>query len=254
MSDELMVQDDLAMVPSFHAVAVNATEMAESKSQIKLFLEEKVAEIGLELAEMTAALEVAILRKWAHLPLKNQVRRIGKRKLYYDKLLAAMNAGFVIVPNMAVDVFAIRRQDDDPSWSYDHGSSKHGFNSASPTVADDKAQELAIGVGDYQSPLVEFSETRRIEGEGENKIYHVTQKSEGFKDIEFPLAAAHPVVMNATNRAMVMKIFDRIGIVPQTHRRLRGDPIILGQIVMRNGYTEKVASFLIAWHLDMRTL
>jgi hypothetical protein len=254
MSDELMVNSDLGMVPSFHAIAVNATEMAESKSQIKLFLEAKVEEIALELAEMQSALDIAILRKWAHTPLKNQVKRISKRKLYYEKLLAAMKAGFVIVPNMAVDVFAIRRKDDDPSWNYDYGSSKHSFRNASPIVPDERAQELAIGVGDYQSPLVEFSETHRIEGERENKLYHVSQTSEGFKDIEFPLAAAHPIVMDATNRAMVMKIFDRIGIVPQTGRKLRGDPIILGQIIRRDGYSEKVASFLIAWHLDMRTL
>jgi hypothetical protein len=256
MSDELVVQEKPQdeIVPSFHAVAVNATEMAESKSQIKLFLEAKVMEIEQERVEMQAALEVALTRKWAHIPLRNQVRRIVKRKLYYDKLLAAMNAGFVIVPNMNVDVFAIRVKGNDPSWNYDHGVSKSGFRSASPIVPDEKAQELPVGIGGYQSPLVEFNETRQTLGEGDQKEYHVTQKAEGFKDIEFPLAAAHPIVMDVTNRAMVLKIFDRIGIVPQVGRRLRGDPIILGQIVMKQGWSEKVASFLIAWHLDMRTL
>lgn len=243
-----------AMVPSFHAVAVNATEMAESKNQIKVFLETKTAEIEQERLEMQGALDVAIMRKWASTSLKNQVRRIVKRKIYYDKLLEAVNAGFVIVPNMPVDVFAIRIKGDRPSWSHDYGDSKHGFNNASPSVPDETAQELPAGDGNYQSPLVEFSENRVTSGEGNDKMYHVTQKCEGFQDIEFPLAAAHPLVMNATNRAMVMKIFDRIGIVPQTGRKLRGDPIILGQIVRKEGYSEKVASFLIAWHLDFRTL
>lgn len=256
MTTELAVTSEAneVLVPSFHAVAVNATEMKESRSKIRLFLDNKVAEIGLELAEITAALETAKLRKWATQPLKNQVTRIAKRKLYYDKLLAAVDAGFTIVPNMDVDVFAIRVKSDTPKWSYDSGSSKHGFRGASPSVPDEKEDHLPVGEGNYQSSRVDFHERNSITGEGENKLYHVGQTCDGYQDIDFPLAAAHPIVMDETNRAMVMKIFDRIGIVPQTHRRLRGDPIILGQIVRKDGYTEKVASFLIAWHLDFRTL
>lgn len=257
MTTELTVTPEAsegALVPSFHAVAVNATEMKESRSKIRIFLDNKVAEVGLELAEITAALETAKLRKWATQPLKNQVTRIAKRKLYYDKLLAAVDAGFTIVPNMNVDVFAIRVKSDTPKWSHDYGQSKHSFRSASPTVPDEKEDTLPIGVGDYQSSRVDFHERNSITGEGENKLYNVTQYCDGYQDIDFPLAAAHPIVMDATNRAMVMKIFDRIGIVPQTGRRLRGDPIILGQIVRKDGWNEKVASFLIAWHLDFRTL
>lgn len=256
MTTELAVtpEGQEALVPSFHAVAVNATEMQESRSKIKIFLDNKVAELALELAEITAAYETAKLRKWASQPLKNQVTRIAKRKLYYGKLLAAVDAGFTIVPNMDVDVFAIRVKSDTPKWSYDQGQSKHSFRMASPTVPDEKEDTLPVGVGDYQSSRVDFHERNTTVGEGENKLYHVSQYCDGYQDIDFPLAAAHPIVMDATNRAMVMKIFDRIGVVPRTGGRLRGDPIILGQIVRKEGYSEKVASFLIAWHLDVRTL
>lgn len=257
MTTELTVAPEVsegALVPSFHAVAVNATEMQESRSKIRIFLDNKVAEVALELAEMTAALDTAKQRKWATQPLRNQVTKIAKRKLYYDKLLAAVDAGFTIVPNMDVDVFAIRVKSDTPKWRHDYGESKHGFNSASPSVPDEKEDTLPVGVGDYQSSRVDFHERRVTSGDGNTKLYHVTQICDGYQDIDFPLAAAHPIVMDATNRAMVMKIFDRIGIVPRTGGRLRGDPIILGQIVRKEGYSEKVASFLIAWHLDVRTL
>ena len=61
--------------------------------------------------------------------------------------------------------------------------------------------------------------------------------------------------MDATAAAMAMKIFDRIGVVPQTRRKgYRGDPIVLGQITRKEGWQTKTASFLIAWYLDPRTL
>lgn len=251
---ELVIAPEQPLVPSFHAVAVNATEMKESRSKIRVFLDNKVTEISLELEEMKASYETAKLRKWASQPLKNQVTRIAKRKLYYEKLLAAIDAGFTIVPNMDVDVFAIRVKSDTPKWSRDYGTSKHSFRNASPTVPDEKEDSLPVGDGVYQSSRVDFHEVNTVSGEGENKLYHVAQVCDGYQNIDFPLAAAHPIVMDETNRAMVMKIFDRIGIVPQTQRRLRGDPIILGQIVRKDGYNTKVASFLIAWHLDVRTL
>jgi hypothetical protein len=83
----------------------------------------------------------------------------------------------------------------------------------------------------------------------------VEQTCTGWEDIEFQLAIAHPLVMDATAAAMAMKIFDRIGVVPQTARNgYRGDPIVLGQITRKEGYSTKTASFLIAWYLDPRTL
>lgn len=60
--------------------------------------------------------------------------------------------------------------------------------------------------------------------------------------------------MNVVAAAMAKKIFDRIGIVPRTQQRLRGDPIVLGQITRKEGYQTKTASFLIAWYVDARTL
>jgi hypothetical protein len=71
--------------------------------------------------------------------------------------------------------------------------------------------------------------------------------------MEFPLAIAHPLVMDATAAAMALKIFDRIGVV-NNRNQSRGDPIVLGQITRKDGYSTKTASFLIAWYLDPRTL
>lgn len=248
---------ELAMTPSFHAVAVNATEMKEANTQITSFLVAKCDEIDKELAEMTAAYETAKTRKWASSALQNQVRNITKRKVYYDKLLDAVNAGYTIVPNMPCDIFAIRTDRHDPKWFHQTGTSQYSYNGAAPNVKDEKERLLPSGEGEYQNPLVAFTEDRDKVKTAEGKeLYRVVQRKPEWRDMEFPLAAAHPVVMAAADDAMRNLIFDRIGIVPQgTMRRgYRGDPIVLGQIVRRDGYSEKVTSFLIAWHLDVRTL
>jgi hypothetical protein len=244
---------EMEMTPSFHAVAVNATEMTAQRDHIGSFLRAKTRALDLELQEMTAAYEVARTRKWASSALKNQVRRITSQKNYYDKLLAAVDMGATIVPNMPCDIFAIRVDKATPRTKYQHGKGNTEW-SAAPIVRDEKEKHLPIGEGLYVSPVREFDQESHKQTVDGKEIIHVNQTIRDYEDIEFPLAAAHPVVMEAADAAMKSLIFDRIGIVPATRRKLRGDPIILGQIVRKDGYNEKVTSFLIAWHLDVRTL
>lgn len=249
------VQEEKAMVPSFHAVAVNATEMQQSTTQIRSFVETKVASLANEVSELSAALAVAVKNKWATNTYRSQLKKVEYRHMYYSKLVTALDAGYTLVPNMEVDIFAIRTNRTHwPKWKGNSGTSHYSYSSASPRVPDETEVVMPVGKGEYRSPTQMFHEQNRKTKEGDKDLYHVHQVCDGYADIEFPFAAAHSVVMDATSRAMAMRIFDRIGIVPQTGRKLRGDPIILGQIVRKEGYTTKIASFLLAWHLDVRTL
>lgn len=74
-------------------------------------------------------------------------------------------------------------------------------------------------------------------------------------------AVARPEIMTATAEAMALRLFDQIGICDQNagqhRRRGKGDPLIIGQILMKAskyGDITKPVNFLIAWHLDLRTL
>jgi hypothetical protein len=219
-----------------------------------------VLSVDAEVALTQESLDYAIKHKWRTVTFKGQLQRLKQKSLYYQKLLAAVHAGFTIVPNMPVDVFAIRVKRDDPKWQYGEGTSGYSYSSASPSVPEETEQCLPVGEGRYESPLVKFTEDRSKEKQigkdgKEIEVYKVEQYCEGFGQIEFPLSVAHPMVMDATAAAMACKIFDRIGVVPQTQRRgYRGDPIVLGQITIKEGWQTKVASFLIAWYLDPRTL
>jgi len=64
---------------------------------------------------------------------------------------------------------------------------------------------------------------------------------------------AKPRIMEATSRAMALKIFDDFGILPAQRK---GDPMIIARIIdpRSRSYSDKHVSFLITWHLDTRTL
>lgn len=237
---------------SFQAVALNATEMQGATAQVRAFLEDKIAEIDTELAEMSAAYQVAKSRKWSSQPLANQVSRIRKRKTYYDKLLGAVNAGYTIVPNMPCDVFVIRTNRATPQARELVSSHQYSV----PELADIDPPMLPAGEGHHESPqqrnYVTSFQQPMTDGTQQTRYRRVGVRM--YQGIEFPLAVAHPVVMSATDHAMKKLIFDRIGIVPQGTMRRQADPIVLGQIMTKSGYHTKIASFLIAWHLDLRSL
>jgi hypothetical protein len=255
MNSEIVVQQetDLAIVPQFHAVAVNATEMANAKTGIKKWLEAKVLSIDAEIAQLQETLDAAIRHKWKSSGFKSQLQREKQKHLYYQKLLAAVHAGYTIIPNLDCDVFAIRVNRSSPSAKSAINKAT-GYEPCAPRIDDETEQRLPVGDGRYESPFQTTDTLRWDEKNEKNEIVHkVKSYAIDFAEIEFPLAIANPLVMDATANAMAMKIFDRIGIA-RDRTQVSGDPIVLGQITRKVGYQLKTASFLIAWYLDFRTL
>jgi hypothetical protein len=167
----------------------------------------------------------------------------------------ALEAGYTVVPNMPCDQFVIRvaRKNATSFSSYKQDEHHTPSNWQMDRIPDQKEQILPAGEGRYESPTPTVDDESSSH-QRDGKLVHTRFiQVTGFDAIEFPFAAAVPVVMSATQAAMALKLFDRIGIVPQELKR-NMDPIILGQIVRRENGRERVASFLIAWHLDMRTL
>lgn len=254
MDNEIATTNPIEVQPPvrLHAVAVNATEMAEANTEIRSYVEAKVASLAAELADVCEAVNLAADKGWATEALTKVEKRLSGQMLYYQKLVLALDAGYTLVPNMPCDQFAIRVSRRRPAIGSRHDDSSYRY----PTVniPDEKEQLLPPGQGRYESPtqIVKTDHAKETIDPKTTK-FHTTVTPTGFAAIDFPLAAAVPVVMTATQAAMALKLFDRIGIVPQ-QVRYDADPIILGQIVRRWNNTERVTSFLIAWHLDFRTL
>lgn len=241
------------LTPRIHAVAINATEMLESQTQIKDFLTEKVASILSEENMTRESLDVAVANGWKKDAFERAVRKLEISRLYYSKLLSAVEAGYTIVPNMPCDQFAIR-VNRNTTRVRPRIDTWHMRQERMSIPEEKEDGNLSEGAGRYESPrqLVTRDYSEFTTEKGTNQVISSCTPVD-FDAIEFPFAAAVPVVMNATQAAMSLRLFDRIGIVPQSVRPDQ-DPIILGQIVRREGGRERVVSFLIAWHLDFRTL
>lgn len=249
MSDALVSTTGLELEVS----ATTPLEMSQAQDGLIAWCQRKVASMQHEAAELAENLAIAVKNKWKTDTLRRHAGLATKRVTFYEKILAALQAGYCIVPNFPINLFAIRTDRDKPLekmivGSYEAGSSNFQQN----------AKILPAGEGEYKDPdphvMMDKDETRDPATNQIKKTF--TQWAYRFDDeIEFPIQMAKPAIMEATSRAMQLKIFDQLGILlPHT---AKADPLIVGEILDPRspgwGQRKRIA-FIIAWHLDVRDL
>jgi hypothetical protein len=246
--------DDLELV------ACDAEEMKLAQGQMSSWFAEKKAIEERDLADLEASLQIASDHGWRTDALARQVRNAEKRVQFYDKCRLATEAGYCIVPNLPMRLFAIRTaKESPPSREVDRENVMQ------------RSDAPPVGIGHNVSPdptITERELIRTTAGGGKVSDGWVYRPQE-FEEVEFPIAIKHPRVMNETARAMAMKVFDEIGIVvdreawwgkktvESAHSKVpKGDPLIVGVIrsPKRSKYDDRKISFLIAWHVDTRAL
>jgi hypothetical protein len=235
-----------------HLAARNTVEMDAARVQLKEWLTLKIRAVKQDKEELEQARDMAIKQKWGNSALRNQAAKAAQRLTFYQKVRSAVDAGYTIVPNFPVDIFAIRMDRNKPvAKTY----VDTGYYNPMPTAPDVIPKALPEGEGRYvaNEPTGE-RRTEPFKVEGKSDQIKAFFKTTGYAEVEFPVTCARPVVMNATAEAMALKVFDAIGICPA--RTIRRDPLIIGQIRMRESQWNdtQLVSFLIAWHLDLRTL
>lgn len=221
-------------------------EMVQAQQQLITWTDNKIASILTDAAELEAAYLHAKKSKWKTTVLYSHWQKALKKLSYYQKMLTALKAGFYIVPNFPISMFAIRTKKEIPeakeSWFY---LDNH----------EQSAQQLSEGKGEYQNPFPTAHQRTVKKSEVKNGVATLVNAEQYFAhhwdDIEFPVTMAKPIIMEATTRAMALKCFDQIGIMPATKN---DDPVIIGQIIRKSGYSTKIVSFLIAWHLNTNVL
>ena len=246
---------EVAIQPeAVHLVARDAQQMAASTAQLTQWLNRKIADESANLAALGAAALHAKSQGWQHSTLDNQVLRSRKRVGFYTKVLAAVQAGYTIVPNFPIDLFAIRVTRMGVRARPGKGGSHW---SAERDLDDENCDVAKLGDGRYESPSQVVRRSSSTNEEKKETTFFAI--ADDFADIEFPITAALPEIMKATTEAMALKVFDEIGICPQ-RRANKGDPLIIGRIIdnsTQKGWARdwpKAVSFLIAWHIDLRTL
>lgn len=239
-------ETEIENTTEFQLVARNSTELSAAHAKMIEWAERMQVKCETERAEQQANLDISVTNGWANSPtFERRIARLSARIEFYAKIEAALRAGYCIVPNFEMDVFAIRTTRGNPT-----GRPRTGWSNDFTQAP----QRLPIGEGDYvhSQPVVHQRKDTvpdsRFPGQTREEW---TQWPVAFKDVEFPIAIAKPVLMAAAAKATADKLFDEIGIARDTQgwRGARaGDPFLLGRL--RNPRRAPDVTFFLGWYFD----
>lgn len=237
-------------VPNLNLVAISPAELVPVQGQIVGWCRAKILALAEELKEHRADLRQAQTMHWKRSGWVKAIGRTKRRMIYYAKLQAALKAGYLIVPNFNVDILAVRVGRDSPRR--DESVSSGGITTT-PEV-------LPPGVGRYVDNRLVVRDSSYYQTQKDGTVKYVRRETaEAYnEEIDFPGYLVKPQVLAATDRALAMNLFDRIGVVRGTGRK--SDPIVVGQIIhadekhVRAWNSPKCVSFFIAWYLNTADL
>lgn len=253
MTEEIAVRTEAPPAPPIAerrltVFARNPQEMNVAQGQLVGWTLAKLGEIRMEELDLKENLEVATKNGWRTTTLKRQLSRTARRLEFYEKVKAALDAGYCIIPNFPIDVFAIRTERGTPVANME----RSGGNWR-PAIGDQQSESPPIGEGAFVAARADVA-TRQVQvalkdGKQETRV---EAWAESFRDVDFPFAFAQPAVLEATQRALVDRVFDELGASPTQARRGRGDPMVIGRIYAPHGQYDrntKCLSFVVAWFL-----
>lgn len=222
-------------------------EMVQCHGAMIEWSHRKLTLVRNEAKELRDAYEYAKKMKWRNDTLKRHADLADKRVVFYEKFKAALEAGYCVVPNFPVTLFAIRTDKKKPKADYKYYRYVSGHNFAQ------EPKLLPEGEGTYKNPqpiVLEGLSQQLLQQDG-SKVTKIEAWADRWDDLEFPANMARLHVMHATTRAMALKIFDEIGMLPEDHRR-NPDPMIIGKIIdpkPRPYQSARAISFMISWHV-----
>lgn len=230
-----------------YIIARNSEEMARGQQQLIDVAEARIVAAVEERDDLDRNLELLADAGLDTGAARRGLRRAKKRVIYYSKLKKILEAGFQIVPNMDIDVFAIRTTAKNPKRN--QASSRYY---GGPAISDQETNSPAAGEGRYvgTGAYTRDRVDKLVDDKGQPYSL-VTRWAHEFSQAHFPFALARPPVVEATTRAMALKLFDDMGVLPA---RAQGDPMVIGRIGYREGGHERQLCFVVAWFLDTAEL
>lgn len=227
-------------------VALTPADMPVAQAALVAWCDQKLASVQAALTDLTQNLAIAKKNKWKISSLQAAVSRESQRVVFYEKIKAALEAGYLIIPNFPIDAFAVKVDQAKPR-SQEHGYINDALTNTQPTLAP-------AGEGRYVDDIQYHRDrpTKEPNERGEMIVRHHYRPSDYDENWDFPFATVKPTVLTALQRAMALKVFDQMGTV----RQRRGDPIIVGQIMgPKYGYSyRKIVTFFVAWWLNTEDL
>lgn len=236
-----MANETPAVVDNTTIVALTPAEMVPAQAELVAWCDRKIRALSDEADEYELHQKLAVENGWKTSVVTASLNRTGRRITYYGKMKSALEAGYLLVPNMPIDVLAVRV--DRAKQPEEHHQGDWGVR-AKPQPG------LPAGVGRYVDDQVLVRDESYREEQGGKMVTVPHFVSDDYDEVDFPVTAMKPIVLQAAARAMALKIFDQIG---QVQNERSGDPILVGQLLDPRGDRRR-ATFFIAWWVDTRTL
>lgn len=240
------LSQDVAL-PVAADVATQPQHFAAMQSQMVEWCREKLAEVKREYDALGTAIVIAKDGGFKTRAMNAAFRKLGAALDFYEKVLVALEAGYMLFPPIDnIEVVAIRSEDGE------HDFSRTLTWPSSRPDSVQGADVLPAGEGSYVSPTVHWQKgeketTTSPDGrKTERQVWYPLAK---LNAPDFPLVMARSQCVEATNRAMVELVFDDIALFPA---RARKDPVILGRIY--DPIRTRWLCFLISWRVDKRDL
>jgi hypothetical protein len=254
---------DLAIRSQF--VALTPADVAPAQASLADWCTAKMRELGHDYRDLLSNLTIAKRNRWRTTALIPAVKKLKQRIQYYQKMRVAVQAGYVMMPNLPIEVIAVRVARAAPQRKFVVGY---------PTKINEAQPELIpADTGRYVDDTLphEEGDRNRYDSKGMvmkdshgNVITEPWARTDSYDEtIDFPMTLVKPIILEATEHAMRRYLFDRIGIafgedtstIASATRR-RADPIVIGQLIdpRSTKYNKRMTSFFIAWWLDPNSL
>lgn len=243
----LVTASDFEIPSDFTVIATSPSAMETAQQSLIKWAEKKIYSVITELTDARNERDRAKAHKWNTTGWQKEVLKHEKRVDFYRKIKAALEAGYYIVPPFPIDVFAIRTKATTPRPMLGRNRDNH----------DQMAQILPAGDGRYVDPKPVRESDTHTEVRKDGSKYEVTDYwATDFREADFPFKVVKAEIREATDRAMALKVFDELGVLPRVRAP---DPVVCGRILVPNQtryrFAEpKAVTFFVAWWLDTRTL
>lgn len=244
----VVASDPQELVNSQHAlIASVASKIDAARADVK------------EAEELIAAAKMAAIDDTA---AKRLLKREQHRLMYLEKVKAALEAGYILMPNIPGDVMAIRVQRKSPEQGPQYAVPANQLVRPVSEVPD----ALPAGEGRYVKPVPDAEVRQNWQSKPDRPLSDLTIR--GFdEDIALPVEFLKPTVVKRTGEALELKVFDEIVLVHNGQtgdsrgaiRTRKGDPLVIGRIFdvgagRKVWQRRRVLSFLIAWFVDTKAI
>jgi len=257
LKKDIMALPPLPILDNVTALMRQPEDAPKYQEVLKAWADEQISRLIAERDMAQENLDKAHKMKVSTAGWKRQVRLWDGRVTYYKKILSAINQGYFIMPDLpnVIDIFAVRtdqkntNQVADSTWQH------------SVRLDDVKSKTLPEGEGRYVHPQPDtesFSEQETYEdrnGEEQTRTRYFMAATGIDECVDFPIKAVRPQVLDEVGKALARKMFDELGVItPHRGSARRGDPIVVGRILRREGRQDFGCSFIVHWWVDTRDL